>query len=67
MNPFVFHSFFSLAAHALRSASLARDRRDITVPAGVAVTAIPAGTVMSRLSRARLALRKAWADNEKKL
>jgi RNA polymerase sigma-70 factor, ECF subfamily len=30
-----------------------------------AVTGIPAGTVMSRLSRARLALRKAWISNEK--
>jgi RNA polymerase sigma-70 factor, ECF subfamily len=30
------------------------------------VTATPAGTVMSRLSRARLALRKAWTENEKK-
>jgi RNA polymerase sigma factor (sigma-70 family) len=30
-----------------------------------AVTGIPAGTVMSRLSRARLALRKAWISNER--
>jgi RNA polymerase sigma factor (sigma-70 family) len=30
------------------------------------VTGIPAGTVMSRLSRARLALRKAWINNEKR-
>ncbi|MEA2788398.1 MAG: Sigma-70, region 4, partial [Acetobacteraceae bacterium] len=30
------------------------------------VTGMPAGTVMSRLSRARLALRKAWTENEKK-
>jgi RNA polymerase sigma-70 factor, ECF subfamily len=30
------------------------------------VTATPTGTVMSRLSRARLALRKAWTENENK-
>ena len=35
----VVHGFFSLAIHALRNASLARDRRDITVPAGMPVTA----------------------------
>lgn len=29
------------------------------------VTGVPAGTVMSRLSRARLALRKSWVTHEK--
>ena len=29
------------------------------------VTGVPAGTVMSRLSRARLALRKSWVIHEK--
>ena len=43
-----------------------REIEDLSYKDIAAVTGIPAGTVMSRLSRARLALRKAWTDNEKK-
>ena len=50
-----------------REVLILREIEDLSYKDIAAVTAIPAGTVMSRLSRARLALRKAWADNEKKL
>jgi RNA polymerase sigma-70 factor (ECF subfamily) len=50
-----------------REVLILREIEDLSYKDIAAVTEIPAGTVMSRLSRARLALRKAWADNEKKL
>jgi RNA polymerase sigma-70 factor (ECF subfamily) len=50
-----------------REVLILREIEDLSYKDIAAVTAIPAGTVMSRLSRARSALRKAWADNEKKL
>ncbi len=50
-----------------REVLILREIEDLSYKDIAAVTATPAGTVMSRLSRARLALRKAWADNEKKL
>jgi RNA polymerase sigma-70 factor (ECF subfamily) len=50
-----------------REVLVLREIEDLSYKDIAAVTEIPAGTVMSRLSRARLALRKAWADNEKKL
>jgi RNA polymerase sigma-70 factor (ECF subfamily) len=49
-----------------REILILREIEDLSYKDIAAVTAIPAGTVMSRLSRARLALRKAWVDNEKK-
>jgi RNA polymerase sigma-70 factor, ECF subfamily len=49
-----------------REVLILREIEDLSYKDIAAVTAIPTGTVMSRLSRARLALRKAWADNEKK-
>jgi RNA polymerase sigma-70 factor, ECF subfamily len=50
-----------------REILILREIEDLTYKDIAAVASIPTGTVMSRLSRARLALRKAWADNEKKL
>ena len=49
-----------------REVLILREIEDLSYKDIAAVTGIPAGTVMSRLSRARLALRKAWTDNEKK-
>ena len=50
-----------------REVLVLREVEDLSYKDIASVTGIPAGTVMSRLSRARLALRKAWIDNEKKL
>ena len=50
-----------------REVLILREIEDLSYKDIAVVTATPAGTVMSRLSRARLALRKAWADNEKKV
>jgi RNA polymerase sigma-70 factor (ECF subfamily) len=49
-----------------REVLILREIEDLSYKDIAAVTGIPAGTVMSRLSRARLALRKAWLDNEKR-
>jgi RNA polymerase sigma-70 factor (ECF subfamily) len=49
-----------------REVLILREIEDLSYKDIAAVTGIPAGTVMSRLSRARSALRKAWIDNEKK-
>ncbi len=49
-----------------REVLILREIEDLSYKDIAAVIGIPAGTVMSRLSRARLALRKAWTDNEKK-
>jgi RNA polymerase sigma-70 factor, ECF subfamily len=49
-----------------REVLILREIEDLSYKDIAAVTGIPAGTVMSRLSRARLALRRAWTDNEKK-
>ena len=49
-----------------REVLILREIEDLSYKDIAAVTGIPAGTVMSRLSRARLALRKAWTENEKK-
>lgn len=49
-----------------REVLILREIEDLSYKDIAEVTGIPAGTVMSRLSRARLALRKAWIDNEKK-
>jgi RNA polymerase sigma-70 factor (ECF subfamily) len=48
-----------------REVLILREIEDLSYKDIAAVTGIPAGTVMSRLSRARLALRKAWTENEK--
>ncbi|MDR3528946.1 MAG: sigma-70 family RNA polymerase sigma factor [Rhodopila sp.] len=48
-----------------REVLILREIEDLSYKDIAAVTGAPAGTVMSRLSRARLALRKAWIDNEK--
>jgi RNA polymerase sigma-70 factor (ECF subfamily) len=50
-----------------REILILREIEDLSYKDIATVASIPTGTVMSRLSRARLALRKAWADNEKKL
>jgi RNA polymerase sigma-70 factor (ECF subfamily) len=47
-----------------REMLILREIEDLSYKDIAAVTGIPAGTVMSRLSRARLALRKAWIQNE---
>jgi RNA polymerase sigma-70 factor (ECF subfamily) len=49
-----------------REMLILREIEDLSYKDIAAVTGIPAGTVMSRLSRARLALRKAWLNNETK-
>jgi RNA polymerase sigma factor (sigma-70 family) len=49
-----------------REVLILREIEDLSYKDIAAVTGIPAGTVMSRLSRARLALRKAWINNEKR-
>ncbi len=49
-----------------REVLILREIEDLSYKDIAAVTGIPAGTVMSRLSRARLALRKAWTENEKR-
>jgi RNA polymerase sigma-70 factor (ECF subfamily) len=48
-----------------REVLILREIEDLSYKDIAAVTGMPAGTVMSRLSRARLALRKAWIANEK--
>ena len=48
-----------------REVLILREIEDLSYKDIATVTATPAGTVMSRLSRARLALRKAWTDHEK--
>jgi RNA polymerase sigma factor (sigma-70 family) len=47
-----------------REILILREIEDLSYKDIAVVTGIPAGTVMSRLSRARLALRKAWINNE---
>jgi RNA polymerase sigma-70 factor (ECF subfamily) len=49
-----------------REVLILREIEDLSYKDIAAVTGIPAGTVMSRLARARLALRKAWTANEKR-
>jgi RNA polymerase sigma-70 factor (ECF subfamily) len=50
-----------------REVLILREIEDLSYKDIAAVTGIPTGTVMSRLARARLALRKAWTANEKRL
>ncbi len=49
-----------------REVLILREIEDLSYKDIASVTGIPSGTVMSRLSRARLALRKAWISNEKR-
>jgi RNA polymerase sigma-70 factor (ECF subfamily) len=49
-----------------REVLILREIEDLSYKDIATVTAVPPGTVMSRLSRARLALRKAWVANEKR-
>jgi len=49
-----------------REVLILREIEDLSYKDIAEVTGVPAGTVMSRLSRARLALRKAWLANEAK-
>jgi RNA polymerase sigma-70 factor, ECF subfamily len=49
-----------------REMLILREIEDLSYKEIAAVIGIPAGTVMSRLSRARLALRKTWINNEKR-
>ena len=48
-----------------REVLILREIEDLCYKDIATVTGMPSGTVMSRLSRARLALRKAWIANEK--
>ncbi len=48
-----------------REVLILREIEDLSYKEIAEVTGIPAGTVMSRLSRARQALRKAWINREK--
>ena len=47
-----------------REVIILREIEDLSYKEIAEVTGIPSGTVMSRLSRARLALRKAWQVRE---
>ena len=49
-----------------REVLILRELEDLSYKDIAAVTDVPPGTVMSRLSRARRALRKAWTENEKR-
>jgi len=49
-----------------REVLILREIEDLSYKDIATVTGTPTGTVMSRLSRARLALRRAWIENEKK-
>jgi RNA polymerase sigma-70 factor (ECF subfamily) len=49
-----------------REVLILREIEDLSYKDIATVTGLPPGTVMSRLSRARLALRKAWMSNEKR-
>jgi RNA polymerase sigma-70 factor (ECF subfamily) len=49
-----------------REVLILREIEELSYKDIATVTGIPPGTVMSRLSRARLALRKAWTENELK-
>jgi RNA polymerase sigma-70 factor, ECF subfamily len=49
-----------------REMLILREIEDLSYKDIATVTGVPPGTVMSRLSRARLALRKAWINNEKR-
>ncbi len=48
-----------------REVLILREIEDMPYSDIAAVTGVPAGTVMSRLSRARAALRKAWMETER--
>jgi RNA polymerase sigma-70 factor, ECF subfamily len=48
-----------------REVLILREIEDMSYKDIASVTGMPTGTVMSRLSRARLALRKAWTTSEK--